>query len=702
MNNERIKPEILSPAGSLEGIYAAAAAGADAIYFGGGDFNARRNAKNLTNDEIELAIRHLNLCGVKSYLTVNTLLSDRELRGLLPFLEFLNDAGASAVIVQDLGVARIIRKAFPDMPMIGSTQMSIMNLDGAKLARELGFSRVVLARELTLGQIGHIAQNAGIETEVFAHGALCMCYSGQCYMSGFIGGRSGNRGLCAQPCRKPYTYGDSKMKPLLSLKDLNLIDYLDEISQAGVTSIKIEGRMKRPEYTAFVTHIYRRAIDNNQPPTNEERRKLHLLFSREGFTDGYLRGKKGEKMFGTREEGDSAALQAIYDEARALYVDVKPNIPLALTFHASAGKPIRLVASSRNIIVETHGDTPAVALKKASTDEEIKKNLSKTGGTSFVVESMDVQLDEGLNIPLSGINSLRREAILELTKHLSAAPIRRKQGYDFWISSENRSNTPEYVFSFLKREQISQEILEMNPAAVYIPLREFVKHANYFKSLIRRGINTVVTLDRIISDDEWVGTIENLKRAKECGAMEALCTNLGHIRAVKDLGYNIRGDYSLNIFNSQALRMISEMGVVCQTLSLESHFAQIRDISKVCDTELIVYGRLPLMITENCVMRDCKKSGGDCTNCTGLLKDSTGREFVVIGEPNRRNTIYNADILYLGDKRELFERIGIRYARLNFTTEDARECLQIAQAYLEGKAVKIENITRGLYTRGVE
>ena len=288
--------ELMCPAGSLEALEAAVQAGADAVYFGVGDYNARRNAKNISEEQLPQALAYCRLRGVRSYVTVNTLLSDRELPRVSQLLETLSREGADAAIVQDLGVLRLARAVAPDLPVHASTQVTVHNLAGALACKELGFSRVVLSRELPLEEIRYITQRSGIETEVFCHGALCMCYSGQCYLSAAIGGRSGNRGLCAQPCRLPYGFDGGPPKPWLSLKDLSLACHLQELEQAGVACVKIEGRMKRPEYVALTADIYKRAVAGKKPPSAEELEQLRAIFSRSGFTDGYFTGQTGSSI----------------------------------------------------------------------------------------------------------------------------------------------------------------------------------------------------------------------------------------------------------------------------------------------------------------------------------------------------------------------------------------------------------------------
>ena len=307
--------EILSPAGSPEGVIAAVQSGADAIYMGFGEHNARRGAKNFTDEEFADSVRYCRVRGCKVYVTLNTLAADRELRRVAALAGRAAELGADAILVQDLGLARVLRSVLPDMPLHASTQMSVHNLDGVYAAAELGMKRVVLARELNMHQIEYICARSPIEIEVFVHGALCFCHSGQCYMSALIGGHSGNRGQCAQTCRMDYSMGGRMDRKPMSLKDNCLLAYVSELERMGVASAKIEGRAKRPEYAAIVTSIYADVVKNRRVPTQADYERLALAFSRQGFTDGYFTGRLGPDMFGVREESPRETEQ-LYSEAQ--------------------------------------------------------------------------------------------------------------------------------------------------------------------------------------------------------------------------------------------------------------------------------------------------------------------------------------------------------------------------------------------------
>ena len=409
-------PELLAPAGSPEGVRAAVQSGAGAVYMGFGTFNARRNAQGFSHEEMADAIAYCRARNVKSNITLNILVGDRELDDALEDAKFLYEAGADALIVQDLGLARLIHAHAPDFALHASTQMTIHTLDGARQARDIGFSRVVLSRECTREQIEQITREAGVETEVFVHGALCMCYSGQCYLSAVIGQRSGNRGLCAQPCRLPYNGGYP-----LSLKDLMLAGHVAELADWGVSSLKIEGRMKRPEYAAIVTKVYADLLREHRKPTAGERDILRRVFSRDGFTDGYYTGKKGDSMFGTKTDVPMSEVKSLYDEAARRFAEGKeaPLVPVNLFFSARRDTGAGLSAGE----VTVTGGTEQ-AKNRPTTPEMVEKSLSKTGGTPFYVKNMHIEVEDGLVVPASVMNGMRRDALALLLSKRSVAPSR--------------------------------------------------------------------------------------------------------------------------------------------------------------------------------------------------------------------------------------------------------------------------------------
>ena len=676
----RNKVELLAPAGSPEGIRAAVQSGAGAVYMGFGMFNARRNAQGFSHDEMADAIAYCRARDVKTNITLNILAGDRELEDALEDAKFLYEAGADALIVQDLGLARLIHAHAPDFALHASTQMTIHTLDAAKQARDIGFSRVVLSRECSREEIKLITEQAGVETEVFVHGALCMCYSGQCYLSAVIGQRSGNRGLCAQPCRLPYNGGYP-----LSLKDLMLAGHVAELADWGVSSLKIEGRMKRPEYAAIVTKVYADLLREHRKPTAGERDILRRVFSRDGFTDGYYTGKKGDSMFGTKTDVPMNEVKALYDEAARRFAEGKeaPLVPVNLFF--SARRDTGAVLSAGEVTVT--GGTEQ-AKNRPTTPEMVEKSLSKTGGTPFYVKNMHIEVEDGLVVPASVMNGMRRDALALLLSKRSVAPSRDWMDGNVLPRDEEAASREGFRgYTAAVRTEAQAKALEgLGLEAVYAPL----------EVAARTGLPAV--LPRVFSDSEQ-GQIEMLLgEAMSRGTNTVLVGNIGHIPLARRLGFAVHGDFGLNAYNSRTLCALAEMGVSRQTLSFEARLAQIRDMSGPLETDLIVYGRLPLMIFENCAIR--RQHGGKCSckNGVTVLTDRRHESFPLLPEYGCRNTLIGNRPLCL---REDFARLGVQTARLLFTTESPEECAHIARAFLSGAPLEGE-FTRGLYKRGVE
>ena len=686
--------ELLAPAGSMEAVAAAIQNGADAVYLGYGDFNARRNAKNFSREEFAAAVSYCHLRGTKVYLTLNTLLTDRELPQAADFAVEASSLGADAVLVQDLGVLRMLRQVAPDLPVHASTQMTIHDLDGVKMVADLGMTRAVLSRELSRDQIEYICQRSPIEIEVFAHGALCMCYSGQCFLSSVIGGRSGNRGLCAQPCRLKYGWTGRADGYPLSLKDLSLAGHLRELRKMGVACVKLEGRMKRPEYVAVVTGIFSRAIKEDREPTPEEVEQLQAAFSRQGFTQGYYLDQQGPDMFGVREETKEP--KELFAQARNTYQSGEAQrVPITFYAMIRPGEPAHVgVEDPQGRVVTVEGQVPEAARTRPLTAEAVQTQLSRTGGTPYRCEKVRALVEDGLSLPLASLNALRREALEELSRQRQELPRRRSGEFHPGARYENRKEPPALTISVRKAEQVTRELLDLGPARVYVPLDELAAHPEL------AGANVGVILPRIAWDRERPDMIEKLKKVYGLGVRDALVGNLGMIQAARDLGFTLRGDFGLEVYNSQAVKEFKRLGFQSLTLSFELKFPQLRDISKSLDTELIAYGRLPLMIMENCIV---KNRDGQCgREKENVLTDRKGARFPVVCAPGCRNELLNSQTLFLADKAADYRRIGLWAQRLLFTTESPEECVRVARRYLDQSDWMPKDYTRGLYYRDVE
>ena len=703
--------ELLAPAGGREALVAAVQSGADAVYMGFGAFNARRSARNFSDEEFRAAVSYCHLRGVKVYLTLNTLVTDRELPLLADAARVASACGVDAILVQDWGVLATLQKIIPDVPLHASTQMSLHTLSGVEESARLGMTRAVLARELNRGEIAEICKKSPIEIETFVHGALCMCYSGQCEMSAVIGRRSGNRGACAQPCRLPYGFSGKANAHPLSLKDACLAPFVPEMMDMGVACLKIEGRMKRPEYVAAVTEIYARLLREHRAPTTDEQKRLALAFSRDGFTEGYYRGARGREMFGTRPE-NAKWPEDWFGELRARYEKEDLRlVPLTFDCLIRTGEPMRLHAEDADgHRVTVTGNVPEAARNRALTAEEVEARLKKTGGTAFTVDFCAVTLDDGLAVSAGALNALRREALSQMEALRTAAPERRAFGFVPPTTVKNSAEKPLLTVSLHRAAQLSEELIALSPARVYLPV-ELLPQLDL--APYRGRTDFFALLPRIYRTQDEPVLRALLEGGVKKGVTGVSIANLGHLSLVRGLDAALHGDWALNVYNSAALSFWKKEGLSSACASFELRDAQLRDLSKCLPCEAIVYGRLPLMVTENCL--NANESGcryfnerpasvptdGACASAPELT-DRRGEHFPVLRAWGCRSEIENGKILYLADKARDWQSLGLRYACLRFTTESPEDCVRMLRAY-QGEAVEApENITRGLFYRGAE
>ena len=700
-----MRTELLAPAGSPEALMTAVQAGADAVYLGLGPFNARRNAKNFTPETLPDQVAYCHQRGTKVYLTLNTLVTDRELPQAAETAAQAARAGVDAILVQDLGVARLLRETCPDVALHASTQMTVHDLDGVKACADLGMTRVVLSRELSASAIRRICEQSPVEVEVFAHGALCMCYSGQCWLSAVLGGRSGNRGLCAQPCRLAFRWpGDKGESRPLSLKDLSLVRQLRELEEMGVACLKIEGRMKRPEYVWVVTSVYAAALREGREPTAEEVRRLEAAFSRQGFTQGYYNDRKGPAMFGWRKEGTKDP-EDLFREARQTYGRGEHRLtPVTFAARVKAEQPVTLtVRDDAGHTAAAVGEPPQQAVNRPVTAEQIANQLRKTGGTVYRTEDVSVETEDGLALPLSAVNALRREALAKLDQARTAVPPRRVLPYVPPNTVKNPGEPPAFSLSFRRWSQVSPACLDQGPALVYLPAEEYAAHGAEIKETIAAwpDIRFGVTFPRVSWDRERPALEEALSAARKAGATEALLGHIGQLPLARQYGLTPRGDFGLGWLNSLTGAELARLGFASATASFEARLSQLRDLDKALDLELLVYGRLPLMLTENCILKNRGK-GCHCHEGPQVLRDRKGEEFPVEQAWGCRNELFNAKVLWLADKAPDWQRIGARYARLSFLEEDRAACAGVFEAYRTGRGEAPGAFTRGLYYRGVE
>jgi len=650
-------PELLAPAGDFESLYAAVEGGADAVYVGGKVFGARAFAKNFDIDELSRAVLYCHVHGVRLYVTVNTLVYDKELPELVDYALALWKMGVDALIISDLGAIRAIRRILPDFELHASTQMSIHSTDGAKAAANLGCTRVVLARELSFENIVSTTEASPIETEVFLHGALCVCHSGQCLFSSLVGGRSGNRGECAQPCRLPY--GD---KYLLSLNDLSLAKHIEALIDSGVASLKIEGRMKSPEYVYTATSIYRRLLDEHRPANEDEVGELLSSFSRGGFTDGYFTSRLLSKMTGIRSESDKS------ESRKKQSLSFTPKMrKITAAASIKQGEPARLTLTLGNRTVTVFGEIPSEAISAPLTKDAVKERIAKLGGTFLSLDTDDItlSLDEGLNLSPSALNALRRCAVEKLTSASREAPALANLPRNAKFQSK-KLNTA----LFLKAELLTKVYKTATFAfdVIFLPLFDF-KNA----SETANGIY----LPPVVTDSERTHAREEIERAVSLGAKYALIGNLGHIELIKGTNLIPIGDFRLNIANTEAKIAFALLGIDCTLASAEMTLPMARDIGGGA----IIYGRIPLMLTERCFMKEnfgCRS----CSDCS--LTDRRGAKFPIIREYEHRNLILNSAVTYMADKSRELDAAKIMHRHAIFSVESEWEAIQAIDCIKRG------------------
>ncbi|MBQ8309701.1 MAG: U32 family peptidase, partial [Clostridia bacterium] len=646
-------PELLCPAGSPEALDAAIEGGADAVYLGGSAFNARMNAHNFGGDALRSAVLRAHAYGVKIYLTLNTLVTDKELSAFVDAARKAAEIGVDALIVADFGGAAAIHRAIPSLELHASTQMSGHNAQMAHQLKNLGFTRMVIARESPAKDLAATINESPLEIEMFIHGALCVSHSGQCLFSSLVGGRSGNRGECAQPCRLPYscTTCNKKCNPYpLSLKDLSLAAHVPTLIESGVASLKIEGRMKSPEYVRDTARIWRTLLDERRAATPDEMRALADAFSRSGFTDGYFRETIDRKMLGIRSDSDKAQSRAA-DPFRG----ITKKIPLRFSATLSAQNPMTLTVSDGHRTVTVAGDVPEIAVNAPLSRETVERNLTKLGGTPYVIERFSAELEDGLMLPLSRLNDLRRRAIAaweegtltstthEILPYGTQKPIQTRGTY-----RTARFYTPEQITSaaraFFDR--------------IYLPLGKECD-----------GTDGIVLPPVIFERD--LSTVRGmLDTAKHAGITHALVGNLGHLSLVRDVGLIPEGDFRLNVTNSETVRSLENLEIHSTILSPELTLPQARDVGG--DTSLIVYGRIPLMTLEKCVIKEI----ADCNACAQnrvTMRDRRGIDFPVLREWEHRNIIYNSLPTSMSDRQSELARMRITAQHFLFSIESSNE-----------------------------
>lgn len=679
-------PEILAPVGSMETLYSALRTGADAVYAGGRRFSARAGAVNFSDEELSEAVRLCHSYGAKLYLAVNTIISDNEAVIFSNYIKYTASVGVDAYIVQDWGAFEIIRNAVPDAVIHASTQMSVHTVAGTEFLRELGFKRIVPARELDRNVLEKIC-STGIETEVFVHGALCMSVSGQCYMSAVMGGRSANRGACGQACRLPFSACGNKNYCGLSLKDLSLFPKVEELENIGIDSLKIEGRMKRPEYVASAVNELKKSLEGKTPDMN----LLKGIFSRDGFTDGYYTGNI-RNMFGTRQKEDVVSSHELIPKIHELYRNERQVHEIDFEITIRKDFPIEVKAVCEDITVCAKGGIACEAEKRPTDINTIYVQLSKLGGTVFYARSIKGYVEKGLFVSSGTVNALRREITNKLTEQIV-----RKNTPQYHITDyvpeipKNTSEIRKFCFrTFCRTVEQAETALEYSEYVILdsnISMSEMLIAEN--PDIVNNKEKIILSVPRFICDEEKVIKIlENIK--KRFGFSHLFCHTPDSIAIGKKLGMKLHGSFTLNVFNSYSAEYLKNIGLEDCVFSFEAKLSQFNDVSTGLLLGALVYGNIPLMLTRNCPV----KNETGCRGCKRRITDRTGRNLPIVCH-KEFTEILNSDTLYMLDRLNDFKNISFGLVMLNVESSE-----QVRELFENKKPCG--SLTKGLYYRGLQ
>ena len=677
--------EVLSPVGNGEMLVAACRAGADAVYLGAKEFSARRNAENFDDNELREAIRYCHIRGVKVYLTLNIQIKDSELSSAVDLARRAYNYGIDGVIIADLGLAAVLHKLIPNLHLHASTQMTVHTPAALKILKNAGFTRVVASREMSCEELKELckrAQELDIEVEAFVHGALCMSVSGQCLLSAFLGSRSGNRGLCAGPCRLPFgAKGGTGYD--LSLKDLSLLPHIKELCDMGVTSFKIEGRMKRPEYVAAATAACRFAVDNGYV-TTEDFDTLRNVFSRSGFTDGYYVNRLGRDMFGIRTKEDVSAAADAFPKIHKLIRAERRTVKIKAEITVKEDMPITLTLDDKENAITVSGEIPKTAQNRPITPEALKANIDKFGSTPYILEKFSADCGDGLFVSAAELNAIRRDAVELLDKKRGEVGYEESNArYTLSNCRENSKTAPKIYARFEDISQIPKKLNDVD--AVIFPLEKDF-------NINIGGAELIADIPRGIISEDLIR--QRLRIFKEKGFKTAVCGNLSAVQIATEEGFRIIAGTGLNVLNHESAAAVSELGAGRVILSNEITLKDAKALYSPIPKGIVAYGNIPLMIFKNCPI----KNGRSCTDCDkkGSITDRKNTEFPVRCRMGY-SELLNSVPIWLADRGEDLKAVD--FAVLYFTNEPPERIIEVIRAYKNGSRADTE-YTRGLFYRG--
>ena len=689
--------EVLTPAPGAEALIAAVQSGADAvcIRFGGA------GARGFTQSEFARSVRYCRVRGCRVYAELDTLVADSEMAAAADFVRSACEAGVDAVIAEDWGFIAAARAVAPLMRVFAGPKLGIHNAAGLEAAAQLGVARVMLPAELPLADIAALARRSSVELGVTVHGALCSSWEGQCYLAAVNGRGSANRGDCPGLCRERYSLGGRMDDYPLSLKDLRGLDYIPELENLGIACAIVGRGIKRPEQLAKVTEICVKCVRDGRKPLAAEKDELELVFTGREGTDAYLRGAVEDDMLSLPGAPDRDAERAM-NAVRKGYADTElRRVKVEFFALIQQGRPFRSgIQDQDGNRAVWNGPEPMQAVGQPLGQRAVEAEFRRTSGTPYACERVNVMLGRGLMLPEGLLQQARRELIHSLTAKRAEPPAMRTGRLPLPVGGKPAADHLTAIFEVMNAEQLTAELAELTPGYIYAPLTVLAENPERLEPFLAAGATPVAVLPRVIRDAELKETARQLGRVRSAGVTQALVGNLGHVALTRMAGMDARGDYSLNIFNSYSMDVAASAGLLSATASFELTMEQIKQLSKPLETEIIVYGRLPVMLTERCLI---KTSAGRCACGTpSRMSDDFGGVYPVLREAVCRNAVYGPSKLFLGDRLEEARQAGARGLRLLFTNEGARECVEVAKSFLGESEYRPNGLTRGLYYRGVE